>query len=86
MSMGRDERARFRRLLERMRETNGPEKGDTATFWDEKGTLLYAGIISEWPMMISVDAEWGKVQEMDATKPPFAGKTVRFYSPFPQVN
>jgi hypothetical protein len=33
-------------------------------------------------MIISTHAEWGEVKEMDATKEPFAGKRVKFFSPF----
>jgi hypothetical protein len=33
-------------------------------------------------MIVSTDVDWGEVREMDATKEPFAGKTVRFFSPF----
>jgi hypothetical protein len=82
MVMNRDERLRFKKLLEIMQESDSPTMGNTAVFLDEQGTILYAGIISEWPMLVSVDIEWGKVEERDATKEPFAGKKVKFFSPF----
>jgi|SRR5258706_9984213 hypothetical protein len=52
----------------------------TSVFSNKKGKILYAGLITEWPMVIST-AERGEVREMDATKEPFAGKRVKFFSP-----
>jgi hypothetical protein len=51
-----------------------------AVFSDDQGKILYAGIISEWPKFISTDIEWGSVQELDTTQPPFAGKKIKFYT------
>ena len=82
MAMNRDERLKFTKLLERMQESDSPTMANTAVFYDEQDTILYAGIISEWPMIITTDIEWGKVEEKDATKEPFAGKKVKFFSPF----
>ena len=82
MVMSRDERFRFKKLMTKLQESDSPTAGNTAVFSDEQGTLLYAGIITNWPTIISVDVEWGVVKEMDATKEPFAGKKVRFFSPF----
>jgi hypothetical protein len=82
MAMSRDERLKMQKVLERFVESNEPTKGNVAVFVDEQGTFLYSGIISEWPMIIATDREWGKVMELDATKEPFVGKKVRFFSPF----
>jgi hypothetical protein len=82
MIMNRDVRLRFKKLLEKMHESDSPTMGNTAVFLDEQGTILYAGTISEWPMIKSTDIEWGKIGERDATKEPFAGKKVKFFSPF----
>ena len=61
MTMNRDARLKLRKLLERFVESNEPTKANTAVFSDEQGTVLYAGIITEWPMIISTHAEWGEV-------------------------
>lgn len=82
MTMNRSERSKMEKLLERFVESNEPKQGNMAVFSDEQGTILYAGIIADWPTIISTDIEWGAVKEMDTTKPPFTGKTVRFFSPF----
>ena len=82
MAMNRDERLKMQKLLERFVESNEPTKANMAVFSDQQGKLLYAGLITEWPMIVSTDAEWGEVREMDATKEPFAGKSIKFYSPF----
>jgi hypothetical protein len=82
MTMNRDERLNLRKVLERSVESNKPMTANIAVFSDEQGQPLYAGIITEWPMIVSTDIEWGEVREMDATKEPFAGKSVRFFSPF----
>jgi hypothetical protein len=82
MTMNRDERLNLRKVLERSVESNKPMTANIAVFSDEHGQPLYAGTITEWPMIVSTGVEWGEVREMDATKQPFAGKTVRFFSPF----
>ena len=81
MVMSRSERSRFKELLKHMQESDSPTEGNLAVFSDEQGTTLYAGIIVNWPMIVSTDAEWGKVEERDATKEPFAGKNIQFFSP-----
>ena len=80
MTMKLDERLQMQALLKRLLEAKEPLPGNMAVFTDEQEKILYAGIISEWPMIISTDAEWGAVKEMDTTKPPFVGKTVKFYT------
>jgi hypothetical protein len=80
MVMNRDERLKMQQLLDRILESNTPTQGNIAVFLDEQDTLLYSGMISEWPMIIAVDVEWGEVKEMDATKAPFAGKKVKLYT------
>jgi hypothetical protein len=83
MTMGRAERLKMQQVLkERFVESNKPTMANTAVFYDQQDNILYAGIITEWPMIISTDIEWGKVMELDASKEPFAGKTVKFFSPF----
>ena len=82
MTMNRDERLNLRKVLERSVESNKPTTANIVVFSDEQGQPLYAGIITEWPMIVSTDVEWGEVREMDATKGPFTGKSVRFFSPF----
>ena len=80
MAMGREEQAQLRKLIKRFVESSEPTEGHLATFWENEGVPVYAGIISKWPMIASTDREWGSVQELDAIKPPFAGKVVKFYS------
>ncbi len=73
MAMNRDGRLELQKVLGRCMESNTPTKANIAVFSNEKGKILYAGFITEWPMVISTDAEWGEVREIDATKEPFAG-------------
>ncbi len=83
MSMGRKERIQTQAMLQqRYVESNKPTQANMAVFYDEQDHIVYAGIVTDWPMIISTDIEWGKVMELDATKEPFAGKTVKFFSPF----
>jgi hypothetical protein len=63
--------------------TSAIAAANMAVFYNENDTMLYAGIIEEWPMIIAADIEWGMVDRKDATKPPFARKKVKFFSPFP---
>lgn len=82
MVMSRNERLTIAKLLEKFIESASPTMGNMAVFYDDNETMLYAGIIKEWPIIISTDVEWGQVEEKDATKEPFAGKNVKFFSPF----
>ena len=81
MAMNREGRLKLQKVLDRCTESNTPTKANIAVFSNKKGKILYAGLITEWPMVISRDAEWGEVREIDTTKEPFAGKTVKFFSP-----
>jgi len=69
-------------LAERFVESNAPTQANTAVFYDAQDNIVYAGIITTWPMIITTDIEWGKVMELDSSKEPFAGKKVKFFSPF----
>jgi len=80
MTMKLDERLKIQKLLARFLEADKPLPGNMAVFSDDQGKILYAGIISVWPKFISTDIEWGSVQELDTTQPPFAGKKVKFYT------
>jgi hypothetical protein len=62
MVMSLDERFRFKNLMTKLQESDSPTAGNTAVFSDDQGTLLYAGIITDWPTVISVDVEWGVVK------------------------
>jgi hypothetical protein len=83
MVMDSDERRTMNDLLSRFQESDTPQPGHIAVFYDDKDTMLYAGIIEEWPMIISADIEWGEMQRKDASKEPFAGRTVKFLSALP---
>jgi hypothetical protein len=82
MIMNPGELIRIQELLKRFTASDKPTKANMAVFYDEKGKMLYAGIISNWPIFITTDIEIGEVKEMDATKEPYASKAVRFFSPF----
>jgi hypothetical protein len=81
MTMNPNERSKVQQMISRFKESDEPLPANMAVFRDEQGKMLYAGLISKWPLIIAADIEWGEVREMDATKPPFAGKNVKFYSP-----
>jgi hypothetical protein len=80
MAMNIDAQLELQKVLDRCIESNAPTKANIVVFSNEKGKIVYAGLITDWPMVISSDAEWGEVREMDATNEPFAGKTVKFFS------
>lgn len=75
-----DRRIRFKKLLSHCSEATEPSKGDFAVFLNDRGELNYTGIITEWPMIVTADIELGEAKELDATKAPFADKTIRYFS------
>lgn len=82
MAMNADERRQIKEMLDRdFIEVSKSEQGNMAVFYDDHGTMLYSGIISDWPTMVAVDIEWGFVKGMDTSKEKyFAGKKVKFFS------
>lgn len=81
MVMSVQERGQIKELLHHFLESDQPEKGNMAVFYDENDTMIYAGIIQAWPLIIATDIEWGQVEVKDTSKEPFAGKKVRFFEP-----
>ena len=81
--MDSDELRKIKQTIKNFQDSDTPTKANMAVFYDEDDTMLYAGIREEWPMIIATDIEWGMVDRRDATQPPFAGKKVKFFSPFP---
>ncbi len=83
MTMSSEERRKIKGLIDGgFIESDSPTIGNMALFYDEHDIMVYAGIIENWPTIIATDVEWGQVERKDATKQPFAGKKVRFFSPF----
>ena len=83
MAMNKNERLQIADLLRQgFTESRKSDAGNMAVFYDAHNMMVYAGIIQEWPLIIATDIEWGKVEVKDTTQEPFAGKTVKFFSPF----
>jgi hypothetical protein len=81
VALDSDEQLKVKQLLDsRFFESASPSIGNVAIFYDEQDTMTYAGIIENWPIIITTDIEWGRVEEKDATQEPFAGKKVKFFS------
>jgi hypothetical protein len=81
VAMNSQERAQVQELLGHCLESDQPEQGNMAVFYDDNDSMVYAGIIKAWPEIIATDIEWGKVELKDTTKEPFLGKKVRFFEP-----
>lgn len=73
-------RLRFKRLLSHCTQATEPSKGNFAVFLNDRGEVNYTGIITDWPMVVTTDIELGEAKELDATKAPFADKTIKYFS------
>lgn len=67
-------------LLAYAREVAAPEPGDAALFKFGR-CFAHGAVIVEWPRLIHAWNGLGVVRA-DASKPPLAGRPVRFFSPF----
>jgi hypothetical protein len=52
MAMNRDAQMALQTVLDRCIESNTPTKANIVVFSNEKGKLLYAGLITDWPLVI----------------------------------